>query len=293
MDQLNRPARALRWAPIVLVGAYLAIPILCSIAFAVFPGGSFSLESYSVLGSDASLLDAAARTLTIAVLTVVVLLAVLVPAVVAVHLWAPKLRPVLEILCTLPLVVPSIALAAGVVSMLRWGASQGRGSIPNEISQTLQNPDLPLILVGTYVVLCLPFTFRSIDAGLRTIPLKAIVEGSTILGSSTWGTIWRVVLPNIRGPVQFSVFFGTALCFGEFSIAATLSQQTVPVWLFTVSNTDFRASIAVAVLLNLTTWALMLLATFAAGRLAPAPQVDEDDASVPTPRTPSRKVTAS
>ncbi|MDZ5078696.1 ABC transporter permease [Nesterenkonia sp. HG001] len=283
----------LRWLPVVAVAVYIAVPLICSVIYAVFPGGSFSLRAYSVLTEDASLLAAALRTVTVAGLTIAALLAVLVPAVVAVHLWAPRLRAVLEILCTLPLVVPAIALAAGIVGLLRWGAQQGRGSFASQVSQFMQNPDLPLILVGTYVVLCLPFTFRSIDAGLRTIPLKAMVEGSASLGSSTWGTIWRVVLPNIRGPVLFSIFFATALCFGEFSVAATLSQQTVPVWLFTVSNTDFRASIAVAVLLNLTTWALMLTATLIAGRSAPGARTtdaaednstpDDDAGPVPTP----------
>lgn len=255
-----------RWLPVLAVAAYVIIPLICSIAFAVFPGGSFSLDAFHVLGSDAKLSSAIVRTLLITAVTIAVLIAALVPAVVAVHLWAPRLRTVLEILCTLPLVVPPIALVAGVVAILRWGAQQGRGSTPNAISQFLQNQDLPLILVGTYVVLCLPFTFRSIDAGLRTIPLKAIVEGSQVLGSSMWGTIWRVVLPNMRGSILFSVFFATALCFGEFTIAATLSQQTVPVWLYTVSSTQFRSSIAIAVLLNLITWALMLIATFATAK---------------------------
>lgn len=257
-----------RWLPVIAVAAYITIPLLCSIAYAVLPGGTFSLDAYSVLGADAKLTSAIVRTLLITAVTIVVLIAALVPAVVAVHLWAPRLRTVLEVLCTLPLVVPPIALAAGVVAMLRWGAQQGRGTTPNAISQFLQSPDLPLILVGTYVVLCLPFTFRSIDAGLRTIPLKAIVEGSQILGAGVWGTVWRVVLPNMRGSMLFSVFFATALCFGEFTVAATLNQQTVPVWLFTVSSTDFRASIAIAVLLNLITWALMLIATLTAAREA-------------------------
>lgn len=257
-----------RWLPVVAVAAYVTIPLLCSIAYAVLPGGTLSFDAYAVLGSDAKLTSAIMRTLLITAVTIIVLIAALVPAVVAVHLWAPRLRTVLEVLCTLPLVVPPIALAAGVVAMLRWGAQQGRGTTPNAISQFLQSPDLPLILVGTYVVLCLPFTFRSIDAGLRTIPLKAIVEGSQILGAGVWRTVWRVVLPNMRGSMLFSVFFATALCFGEFTVAATLNQQTVPVWLFTVSSTDFRASIAIAVLLNLITWALMLIATLTAAREA-------------------------
>lgn len=264
----GRALRWGRWLPIAAVAVYIAVPILCSIAYAVFPGGSFSLDAYKVLGADKKLAEAAVRTLTVTALTIVLLIACLVPAVVAVHLWTPRLRTALEVLCTLPLVVPPIALAAGIIAILRWGAQQGRGTLPNAISQFLQNPDLPVILVGTYTVLCLPFTFRSIDAGLRTIPLKAIVEGSQVLGSGVWGTVWRVVLPNIRGSLLFSVFFTTALCFGEFTVAATLNQQTIPVWLFTVSSTNFRASIAVAVLLNLVTWALMLIATLSAAKEA-------------------------
>lgn len=257
-----------RWIPIIAVAVYIAIPLLASIQFALFPGGHFSFKAYAVLGTDESLAAAASRSFLVTIVTVVLLVVTLVPAVMAVHIWAPKLRPLLEILCTLPLVVPPIALAAGVITLLRIGAQQGRGSAWNAISQFLQNPDLPLILVGTYVVLCLPFTFRSIDAGLRTINLKALVEGSASLGSGIWGTIWRVIIPNIRGPVLFSVFFAIAVCLGEFAIAATLSQETIPVWLFTVSTTNFRASIAVAVLLNLSTWALLIIATLSADRFS-------------------------
>lgn len=68
----------------------------------------------------------------------------------------------------------------------------------------------------------------------------------------------------------FSVFFAVALCFGEYSLAATLSQQTIPVWLDDVSSNNFRASVAIAVLLNLTTWALLFVATLSAGRFSPA-----------------------
>lgn len=267
---LYRALRSSRWLPVLAVALYVAIPVACSIIYAIFPGGSFSLNAYSVIGDDASLAEAAARTLTITVLTILVLIGSLVPAVVAVHLWAPKLRPVLEILCTLPLVVPPIAIAAGVIALLRWGAQQGRGTVPNIVSQFLQNPDLPLILVGTYVVLCLPFTFRSIDAGLRTVDLQAVVEASGILGASMWRTIFTVVIPNIRGSMLFSIFFATALCFGEFSLAATLNQQTIPVWLYDVSEDNFRASIAIAVLLNLATWALLFIATLSSDRFSPA-----------------------
>lgn len=256
------------WIPLAVVALFIIIPVVCSIDYAIFPGGHFSLSAYDVLFSNDSLAAALIRTLLVVCLTIVVLIGTLVPAVVAVHLWAPKLRPFLEIMCTLPLVVPPIALAAGIVALLRWAGNQGRFSVADQISQFFQNPNIPLILVGSYVVLCLPFTFRSIDSGLRTISLKAMVEGSASLGSNTWGTVWRVVIPNIRGPVLFSIFFTIAVSLSEFAIAATLSYQTVSVWLYTVSATDFRSSIAVSVLLNIVTWLMLLVATLCAGRFS-------------------------
>src|SRR5699024_8654640 len=81
-------------------------------------------------------------------------------------------------------------------AVLRSLASHGRGSLGMEINTLLQNQDLPLVLVGTYVVLCLPFTFRSIDAGLSTLPLRTLYESSSILGAGLWTALWRAVLPH-------------------------------------------------------------------------------------------------
>lgn len=265
----TRSRRGLLWAPLVLVALYIAVPFLAMVGFVLFPGGNLDFSAFSSLGSDGRLGPALTRTLVVTVLAVVVLLVVLVPAVVAVHLWAPRLRGALEVLCTLPLVVPPIALAAGILALLRWAAQQGRGSFPSQVAQVLQKPDLPLILVGTYVVLCLPFTFRSIDAGLRTVPLRAIVEASSSLGAGTWRTLAKVVMPNIYGPMLFSVFFAVALRTGEFAVAATLNQELLSVWLFAVSSTNFRASIAVSVLMNLATWSILLAASVLANRFSP------------------------
>src|SRR5699024_11928027 len=92
------------------------------------------------------------RSLIVSVLAVVVLVLTLVPAVVAVHLWAPRLRSLLSVLCTLPLVVPAIAIVAGLSAVLRSLASHGRGKIGVAIITLLPNPDISLVLVWHYVV---------------------------------------------------------------------------------------------------------------------------------------------
>lgn len=261
----GRTTRILAWLPVIVLGLFIVAPQLASVIYSFFRNdGSFTTEGLSGLAGSGDIVAPLVRSLLIAVLTVVVLVVVLVPAVVAVHLWAPRLRPVLNVVCTLPLVIPAITLVAGLVSVLRTLAAGGRGSIGMQINQTLQSQDLPLALVGVYVVLCLPFTFRSIDSGLATLPLRTLFESSSVLGASTFGTLRRVIIPNIRGSVVFSAFYAFAFAIAEYTIAATLSMHTLPVYLNTLSASHFRGSITLSVMLNLATWLLLASATLSA-----------------------------
>lgn len=281
MVQVSRKTRAARdirvvapglsWALIILVALYIAVPMLCALAFSIYvPTAGFTFEPYLESVRDPGFPGALSLTLLITVLTVVGLLALMVPTMVYLHLRAPRWRPIIEIVCTIPLVVPSIALAAGLVTVLRSMAGFGRGSLPAQISQLLQNPDLPVVLVGSYIVLTLPFVFRSLDAGLRTIDLRTLVESAHSLGASGATVLRRVILPNIKGPVIFSAFFCIALCLGEFTVAVTLGYRTLPVWLTQIAGSNFRASISMSLLINALTWALLIAMTVLAGRAAPA-----------------------
>ena len=279
LNSSPRMRRFLAWLPLAALAIFILTPLLSSLTYSFFRAdGSFTTSGLTGLADSGKIVAPLMRSLIVSVLAAVILVVTLVPAVVAVHLWAPRLRSVLSILCTLPLVVPAIAIVAGLSAVLRSLASQGRGSFGMQLNTMLQSQDLPLVLVGTYVILCLPFTFRSIDAGLSTLPLRTLFESSSILGAGLGTTLRRVVIPNIRGPVMFSLFFTFALSIAEYTVAATLSINTLPVFLNTLSSTNFRGSITLSVLLNLTTWLLLATATVSASRFGHRPNaVSEDD----------------
>lgn len=263
----SRTARTLTWLPLIALAIFVLTPQLSSLTYAFFrTDGTFTTDGLTGLADSGAIVAPLIRSLLIAALTSLVLIGTLVPAVVAVHLWAPRLRSLLSILCTLPLVIPAIAIAAGMTTVLRGLASNGRGSLGMEINLLLQAENLPLVLVGTYVILCLPFTYRSIDAGLSSLDLRTLHEASASLGAGLRTTLARVVVPNIRGSVMFSAFYAFALSIGEYTIAATLSINTLPVFLNTLSDANFRGSITLSVLLNLTTWLLLATATISASR---------------------------
>ena len=296
LNSSPRMRRFLAWLPLAALAIFILTPLLSSLTYSFFRAdGSFTTSGLTGLADSGKIVAPLMRSLIVSVLAAVILVVTLVPAVVAVHLWAPRLRSVLSILCTLPLVVPAIAIVAGLSAVLRSLASQGRGSLGMQLNTMLQSQDLPLVLVGTYVILCLPFTFRSIDAGLSTLPLRTLFESSSILGAGLGPTLRRVVIPNIRGPVMFSLFFTFALSIAEYTVAATLSINTLPVFLNTLSSTNFRGSITLSVLLNLTTWLLLAAATVSASRFGHRPNaVSEDDETeaddpAPSPAAASRK----
>lgn len=267
IDQKTQVSKTISWVPVIAIAVFILAPQLGLAAYAFWKGDAgFTLEGFSSLFESSAFFDALILSLSIAIVTIFVLILVLVPAVVAVQLWAPKLQGILNVLCTLPLVIPSIALVAGLISILSTLSSQGRGTFSNSLSQALQSDTLPITLIGTYVVLCLPFTYRSINAALTSIPLRTYYEASFSLGAGTWKTLMKIALPNIRGSIVFSAFFTFALSLGEYTVAATMSYQTLPVYMATLANSDFRASVALSLLSNIITWALLAFAMYYSDR---------------------------
>ena len=54
------------------------------------------------------------------------------------------------------------------------------------------------MLVAGYVVLALPYMFRSVDNGLAAIDVRTLTEAAQCLGAG-WGTIlFKIIFPNLR-----------------------------------------------------------------------------------------------
>jgi putative spermidine/putrescine transport system permease protein len=128
----------------------------------------------------------------------------------------------------------------------------------------VQNPGFPVVLVLAYVVLALPFAYRSLDAGLGAIDVRTLSEAARNLGASWPHVVFRVIIPNLRSGLAGAAFLTLALVLGEFTIAQLLSFQTFPVWIYTISGSQAQVSVAVSVFSLLITW-LLLLALSSAG----------------------------
>ncbi|MGW4896119.1 ABC transporter permease [Kitasatospora sp. NPDC004240] len=248
-----------RGVVLALAGVYFLVPLAAATYFSVDEPDGYSLEAYTGLLAAPGFLDSLWLTLRLAVVTVLVLLLLLVPALIAVRLGSPRLRPVIDVLCTLPLVVPPVALTAGIIGVLRWGPDYLMETPFFQTFVFVQDPDFPLVLVIAYVLMALPLAYRALDAGLRAIDVRTLVEAARNCGASWPRAVFTVVLPNLRGALLNASFLTLALVLGEFTGASILGYEPFPVWIYSVGNSQAHMSVAVSILSLLLTWVLLLL----------------------------------
>ncbi|MEU8841109.1 ABC transporter permease subunit [Streptomyces roseus] len=252
--------RVWRGAVLLLAGAYFLVPLIASFVFTVHvPGQGVSFEAYTQLLAADGFTESMLLSLGLAAATIALSLLLAVPALVAVRLGSPRLRPVVEVMCMLPLVVPPIALVTGITTVLRWGPEHLSRTPLYQTFLAVQNERSPVVLVLAYTVLALPFVYRSLDAGMRAIDVPTLVEAARSCGAGWPYVVLRVLLPNLRASLAGAAFLTLALVLGEFTIASLLGFRPFAVWIVTISGAHARMSVAVSILSLLITWLLLLV----------------------------------
>jgi putative spermidine/putrescine transport system permease protein len=156
-------------------------------------------------------------SLKLAAATVILTLAIMLPTVLWVHLAAPRMRSLVETISLLPYVVPPIALVVGASGTYR------------EVAPWFLRSDYSL--VPFYAILAMPFTFRSLDVGIRSLDLRTLVDAGKSLGASPVRVMSNVIVPNLRSSIIGTAFLTITVVLGEFTIASLLLKQTLPLYM--------------------------------------------------------------
>jgi len=224
-----------RWAILLIAAAYFLIPLYSALRFAGFRAFT-QVTSYPSFGSAFLL------SLRLAVIATVLTLVLMVPTTVYVYLRLPRVARLLEAITIVPIVIPPIVLIIGV---LRLAPGFLLGS--------------PNLLGLEYVVLAMPFAYRSLDAGLRSFDVRTLVEASNSLGAGWPTTLWRVVIPNLRTAMLSATVLTVALVLGEYTMASLDNFQTFPVWIVNFEQNSGSVSVAASLLALFVTWLLLML----------------------------------
>ncbi len=241
--------KTLRFSPwnilwLVLAALYFLVPLVGSAEFSLETGpGKYGFDAYRVILQDPAFKTGFLLSLELALATVAISTVLMVPTVYWVNLRFPRLRSVIDFIAVLPFVVPPVALALGVSRLFQhmiWLISG------------------PQILVLIYVILALPFTYRSLDAGIRAIDLHTLTEAAQSVGASWTTILLRVILPNLRFAMLSSAFLTITLVMGEFTISSLLLFNTFAVYVEYTGETKANPAAALAMISFALTWAAML-----------------------------------
>ncbi len=104
---------------IMLVGAlYFLVPLLGTFEFSLrYRRGVYSFEAYRIVLGDPQFRDTFSYSTVLALATIVVGVVLVVPTAYWIQLRLPGLRPLVEFITLLPLVIPAIVLVFGYLRM--------------------------------------------------------------------------------------------------------------------------------------------------------------------------------
>ncbi|MGZ4438182.1 MAG: ABC transporter permease, partial [Nocardioidaceae bacterium] len=239
----------------LLIGfaAFFFVPLLSMLDFSTrkLDGSGRTWQAWRNLVADPVMRDALVTSLMLALLTVVMMLVLLVPTMIWVRLRVPKASRLVEFLCLLPLTVPPLVIVVGITNVYAW------------VSYLFG--DSPLTLTFAYVVLVLPYAYRSLDSALSAINVTTLSEAARSLGAGWFTVITRIVVPNIWSGVMGAAFISVALVLGEYVFSSLLHFTTLPVEIALLGKSDAATSVA-ASLASLLFASLLLLSLTFVGR---------------------------
>jgi putative spermidine/putrescine transport system permease protein len=127
----------------------------------------------------------------------------------------------------------------------------------------------PNILVASYVVLTLPFMYRSIMNSLEAINARTLTEAAQSLGVGPIRTLVFVIVPNIAAGVVNGALLVFSTVLAEFTLANLLVGtrfKTFPIYLVEFTRFDARQASALAVISFAFAWIVSLAILWLAGR---------------------------
>jgi putative spermidine/putrescine transport system permease protein len=254
MRRRGNPAWAV--AVIILGFLYFTVPLIATAGFALSDGRRFTLQPLFDALANPDFLSSIQLSVGIAIVTMALSIVIVAPTSYLIVLRFRRLRTLVDFITILPFVIPPIILTLGLRQV--YGADSPVG---------INLVDSPLLLVGGYFVLSLPFTYRAVDNAMRAVDVVTLTEASESLGAGGLRTFRAIILPGtVLGIVSAALLSFTTIM-GEFTLASLLGYQTFPVYLNNSYASAPRQATALVIVSFIITWA-GVLALAAVGRRA-------------------------
>ncbi|WP_299988538.1 ABC transporter permease [uncultured Ruegeria sp.] len=239
------------WLGLILFFLYAPIIVMAVMSFNASQyyqlPFEFSLRWYEKLVQNTEILNAATRSVLIALATTVIATILGTAASLALFRFEFRGKRFLQVMLFPPIAIPWLITGTAMLIFF-YGVGLGRGT--------------PSVLIG-HVALALPYVIVVVSARLATFD-PTLEEAARSMGADSWTVTRRVTMPWIASGIIAGALFAFAVSFDQFVVSYFLSEpgdSTLPVLIYTSIRKGFTPEInAISTIIIVISMAVMLFA---------------------------------
>ncbi len=246
------------WFWFVLGVLYFVLPLYATLDFSLhMERDKIGFKAYATAFADKAFIETFTYSLALATATILASIILIVPTAYWIRLRLPEARRIVELITLLPFAIPAIILVCGGIRV--YSARLQLPFTDVTLIQPLTNYKFGtnILIVAGYMVLALPYMYRSVDTGMRTVDVRTLTEAAQSLGASWFTIIVRVILPNVRTALLSGALLTFAIVIGEVVLASFLAVQSFGPYLFLLGQHKAYEPAALSFATFLLTWAAM------------------------------------
>jgi putative spermidine/putrescine transport system permease protein len=246
------------WFWFLLGALYFILPLYATLEFSLeMERDQISLLAYERAFADPEFIETFVYSNLLAVATIVISILLIVPTAYWIRLRVPEARRIVEFITLLPFVIPAIILVFGLIRIYSSPVQIPLTEVT--LLQPLTNFKLGtnILIVAGYMVLAMPYMYRSVDTGMRTVDVRTLTEAAQSLGANWLTIIARVILPNIRAALLSGALLTFAIVVGEVTLASFLGVPAFGPYLFLLGQHRAYEPAALSFTSFLLTWLAM------------------------------------
>lgn len=245
------------WLWFTLGALYFILPLLATFEFSLSWDPEVPLKAYQRAFEDNDFWETFIYSNILAVATIIASIILVVPTAYWIRLRLPQARRIVEFITLMPFVVPAIILVFGLIRI--YSAPIMIPFTDIRLMQSLTNfkAGTNILIVAGYMVLAMPYMYRSVDTGLRTVDIATLTEAAQSLGANWFTIITRIILPNIRSALLSGALLTFAIVVGEVTLASFLGVDAFGPYLFLLGQHRAYEPAALSFVSFLLTWFAM------------------------------------
>ncbi|MBL8064078.1 MAG: ABC transporter permease subunit [Anaerolineales bacterium] len=267
MSFLSRLRRFPFWSWVwFIVGAlYFILPLLATFEFSLTWDPAIPFKAYQRSFEDKDFWETFIYSNVLALATILFSILLIVPTAYWIRLRLPEARRIVEFITLMPFVVPAIILVFGMIRI--YSAPFNVPFTDIQIMQPLTNfkAGTNVLIISGYMVLAMPYMYRSVDTGMRTVDIRTLTEAAQSLGANWFVIISRIILPNIRSALLSGALLTFAIVVGEVTLASFLGVDAFGPYLFLLGQHRAYEPAALSFVSFLLTWLAMGLIQLVSG----------------------------